>query len=348
MSAHAESMPLAPPAPPSPSAPPKRSQREGHTELRVGEILRRARVRAGLSFEDIEQQIYIRAAHLQTIEDGQFQNLPGRIYALGFIKSYADFLGLDGDKVVSLVKRQSAKRIASAQSAPAPIQPRIDSDHTLPQSKTLLIIASLLAVSLALFAVKFGNHQKPQAITQVPADLREQVTLLTNPTHAQETTPKAAKAAISLPSEAGASLGGSASNTNAPADISANAPTQLSAQISPQVSPLASPPVEVADIETLTQAAIAQHPIVLRANENVWLEIKTSAGKTILSRVLSSGEEYWVPADQPDLMMTLGNAGGLQIILNGQNLPLLGHQGQVIRALPLTVDFLKTKLPTQR
>ncbi len=325
MSAHTDSMLLDPSssAPPSPSTPPKRSQREGHTELRVGEILRRTRVRAGLSFEQIEQQIFIRASYLQTIEDGQFQNLPGRIYALGFIKSYAEFLGLDGDKVVSLVKRQSSKRIASAQSAPSPMQQRMDSDHMIPQLKTLLIVACILAICLGLYVAKFGNHRKPQAITEVPADLKEQVTLLTKPAAIKE-----------APSQ-----NSNGENSSVPTTNTDTAPQQQSPQSSP---------VEVADIDTLTQAAIAQHPIVLRANENVWLEIKTLEGKIILSRVLSSGEEYWVPADQPNLIMTLGNAGGLQIILNGQNLPLLGHQGQVIRALPLTVDFLKTKLPTQR
>lgn len=323
--------PASAPPSPSPSTPPKRSHREGHTELRVGEILRRARVRAGLSFEEVERNIHIRAAHLQTIEDGQFQNLPGRIYALGFIKSYADFLGLDGDKVVSLVKRQSAKRIASAQSAPSPAPRRLESDQMFPQLKTLLVVATILALCLGLYAAKFGNHQKPQAITEVPADLREQVTLLTKPAAVKET---------SSPPAAGESLGAQATN---PDSTSAQSPSQL-----PPQSPSQSPPVEVADIDTLAQAAITQHPIVLRANENVWLEIKTTEGKIILSRVLSGGEEYWVPADQPNLIMTLGNAGGLQIILNGQNLPLLGHQGQVIRALPLTVEFLKTKLPLSR
>lgn len=306
-----------------------RQFREGHTDLRVGEILRRARIRAGLSFADIESQIFIRATHLQTIEDGQFQNLPGRIYALGFIKSYAEFLGLDGDKVIALVKRQSARRIDAAKASASPPAPKnLESDQSVPSFKTLIIVSILLTFALTLFILKFAQRPHIPTVSPVPADLKEQVTLLTKPMPSRAINTITDKSLSDTQTTPIPSTGKSPALSAATTDETQNQ-------------------VEVADIDTIDQSLGAHHPIILHANQNVWLEIKTMQGKIILSRVLATGEEYWVPIDQDELSLTLGNAGGLQIILNGENLPLLGRQGQVIRALPLTTEFLTTKLPTK-
>ena len=83
---------------------------------------------------------------------------------------------------------------------------------------------------------------------------------------------------------------------------------------------------------------------MLKALENTWLEIRDSSQAVVFSRVLNQGEEYWVPEDQTILYMTLGNAGGLQIIVEGQPVPLLGTTGQVKRNVLLSVESLKDKL----
>jgi cytoskeleton protein RodZ len=87
--------------------------------------------------------------------------------------------------------------------------------------------------------------------------------------------------------------------------------------------------------------------IVLKAIDNVWLEIRDINRKTVFSRVLAVGEEYWIPPDQTGLVMTLGNAGGLQIVVDGENLPFLGRTGQVIRNVALNHDKLKQNLKTE-
>ncbi|MBP9050962.1 MAG: DUF4115 domain-containing protein, partial [Alphaproteobacteria bacterium] len=63
--------------------------------------------------------------------------------------------------------------------------------------------------------------------------------------------------------------------------------------------------------------------------------------------VLNVGEEYWVPSDQAGLVMTLGNAGGLQIVVEGETLPFFGKEGKVIRNLSLDVQSLKEILAKQ-
>ncbi|WP_251421485.1 helix-turn-helix domain-containing protein [Veillonella agrestimuris] len=66
----------------------------------LGEELRRERVRRNLTFKDIEQVLHIKTKYLEAIEDGNFNHIPGNVYAKGFIRNYGNYLGLDGDRLV--------------------------------------------------------------------------------------------------------------------------------------------------------------------------------------------------------------------------------------------------------
>lgn len=80
--------------------------RHQHVDMPVGEILRRARLHYGLSLPDVEQALRIRASQLEALELMDTSRLPGRVYAIGFLRTYSEFLGLDGDQMVHLFKAQ--------------------------------------------------------------------------------------------------------------------------------------------------------------------------------------------------------------------------------------------------
>lgn len=92
-----------------------------HTDMPVGEILRRTRVHYGQELIQIENVLRIRASQLEALETGDLSRLPGRVYAIGFVRSYSEYLGLDGDKMVHLFKVQhGAKPKRPDLSFPAP------------------------------------------------------------------------------------------------------------------------------------------------------------------------------------------------------------------------------------
>src|SRR5919106_6101246 len=66
----------------------------------IGSSLREARLRQGLEFAELEQATKIRGKYLRALEDEQFDLLPAQTYVKGFLRSYAEYLGLDGQLYV--------------------------------------------------------------------------------------------------------------------------------------------------------------------------------------------------------------------------------------------------------
>ena len=269
-----------------------------YTDMSVGEVLRRTRVHYGQSIEDIERALRIRASQIEAIESGDLAQLPGRVYAIGFVRSYSEYLGLDGNKMVKLFKRQAGGK------APEPELhfPVGAADSSLP-GWWLIIICVLLSVGF--LAYWFGGSQSQrqmvEEIPQVPVNM-------------------------------------SAQNDTSLNTQSANMQGE-SIQISdPEAKGAAKEAEEAA--ETPEIAEKPSKGIILNIKQNSWVEIRDKDGKTMISRVLKAGDQYYVP-DRPDLTISIGNAGGVEVEVDGQSLRQLGETGKVLRRLPLDAEYLK-------
>lgn len=76
----------------------------------VAALLRRRREELGHDTATVARQLRIRAVYIQAIEEGRLQDLPGTAYAVGFVRAYADYLGLDGNSIVSDYRDELARR----------------------------------------------------------------------------------------------------------------------------------------------------------------------------------------------------------------------------------------------
>jgi len=74
----------------------------------IGDLLRASRLRHGQELADVARALRIRTVYLQAIEDARYEDLPGTVYAIGFIRSYADHLGLDGEHLVERFKADAS------------------------------------------------------------------------------------------------------------------------------------------------------------------------------------------------------------------------------------------------
>lgn len=74
----------------------------------VGEILKNTREAKGITLEQVAEATSIRVLYLQAIENEQFSLIPGEVYLKGFIRNYANFIGLNGPAMVEKYKEQAA------------------------------------------------------------------------------------------------------------------------------------------------------------------------------------------------------------------------------------------------
>ena len=76
---------------------------------RAGADLREARERLGLSLHDVAFTLRIRLPHLEALEEGRISLLPGNAYALAFVRTYANTLGLDAEEMVRRFRTEAAE-----------------------------------------------------------------------------------------------------------------------------------------------------------------------------------------------------------------------------------------------
>jgi cytoskeletal protein RodZ len=127
----------------------------------IGTSLREARLRQGLDFPELEQGTKIRAKYLRALEDEQFDVLPAQTYVKGFLRSYAEYLGLDGQLYVDefnsrfVVGEEEHQAPRPRRSTPQPRGVQVQSRVVL---LTLLGIAAVTA--LVIVAWTRGEPQK--------------------------------------------------------------------------------------------------------------------------------------------------------------------------------------------
>lgn len=140
-----------------------------YVDMPVGEILRRARLHYGLSLSQVEAALCIRSSYLEALESGNLTVLPGRTYAIGFIRTYAEYLRLDGDKIVHLFKIQSVGNGTKPElNYPSPA-----SESKLPNR--YILFGSTGAFALLLFFLSISglfSQNNPAAIPSVPEEMK--------------------------------------------------------------------------------------------------------------------------------------------------------------------------------
>lgn len=308
----------------------------------VGAALRTARLKRGEDTAFVAAALRMRRDQLEAIEADDFAKLPGRTYAVGFVRAYARYLGLDADSIVQRFKDESAARDTSK-----PVElvfPEAPEERRLMLPNGSILIWAML-IAMVIYGISYltmparkqpttsANAEPPAVIIEDPAEAPEP-TASTNvdvwrPVSSEPPVTYVAGDAM-LP----------ASDTPASTDILIDdrklpASTFTIAQLAEASAAQAQAP------------APAPSRITLTAIEETYIQIRdpTVRGKrgVLVSRLLSTGESYPAP-DQAGLIMQTGNAGGLQVAVDGRVLGVLGKRGEVITRIPLDASYFVERL----
>jgi Domain of unknown function (DUF4115) len=113
-------------------------------------------------------------------------------------------------------------------------------------------------------------------------------------------------------------------------------PASLSAPTSP---PVVAPPAGTGG--AAPSPAEKSGRIVLRAKSDIWVQVRDRHGKVVLDRVFRAGETWAVP-DEPQLLLSTGNAGATELLVDGIAAPPLGQYGSVRADIPLDPELIRT------
>jgi cytoskeleton protein RodZ len=292
---------------------------------RAGADLRAARERLGWSLAEVSEGLRIRRIYLQALEEGRLDELPGNAYAVAFARTYAGRLGLDPDEIGRRFKAEAGDVTSKTKLAfPVPVPER-----GVPAGAVVLLGVLLAVGAYAGWYRLSGEGRLPAEATVVPARLAPLAEQALPPRAAP---PSAVADRVTVPTDP------TVSSVPAPSPTAAvAAPVPLVAVTDPSALPAAAPPAVPA-----TGSAEAADPsrIVVRASADAWLMVRERGGAILLNRTLKSGEAWPVPA-RPNLVMTTGNAGGTELVVDGVAAASLGKNGAVRRELPLDPDLIK-------
>ncbi|MCK5295975.1 MAG: DUF4115 domain-containing protein [Alphaproteobacteria bacterium] len=331
------------------------------TKPSAGAILKASRKRLGLDLHHIAETLCIRYQYMLAIEEERYSELPGTTYAIGFVRAFAEHVELDGDEMIKRFKEEYSDLTDT---------PRLDFSE--PASEASLPGKSMLFIALLIAGVAYGVWQwkslppvsSDVLISELPEKLAEDIAIKTktkdetisikqeiivkdeqevsiekNNTiteHAPETviqpeiivvekeTPAVETTAIQLETE----------NQEKEQTIDNAIETKIESALE-AVEDKAEPEVITPQEYGLENK---DSRIILITNSESWVQINKGE-EVLLTRVLKKDDSYRVPNLDGITLMT-GNAGGIDVFVDGKKVKPFGPLGTVRRDVILEPQHL--------
>jgi len=269
----------------------------------VGHELAAAREARGLALADVAQQLKFGARQLEALEQERFEALPGATFARGMVRSYARLLKLDPEPLVERIAGRfeipDSNRLAARYHQPVPF-----SDSA--RRWTFLYVGISLCVLGLVGAFAYEWHKERTAAAKAPK--------------------KAAVLAKAAPREV--------KRPPVPIQAQPAAVRPPAPAIEEKPAVVAEKPATVEEKPALAAAPPApsgRHRLVVRAEEEAWIEIRDSADRALVSSLNPAGSER-VVRGRPPYSLVIGNASRVQVLYDDKPIDLAPHtRGDVAR-----------------
>ena len=286
----------------------------------VGKLCLDARLNKGLTQEQAAALLKVRVKIIKDFEDGEHIDLPGLAYKVGFVRSYARLLDLDGDLLVREFKE--SLELNSFKEEYKFLTPELNKSNFLPISAVASVFIAILSYTGWYYS------DRSNKIEQVSDKNRLETT--TKVTEVDDNS------YVIIEEDFSDNLDSSKKNDDNKNIQVLNLKTTL---IDNKLESMTSKNTE------LSATANERDPsteMVLRATGNSWVEIEDMEGNILMTRLMRPGETYVVP-NLNGLTFNTGNAGALSLSRGDVVIPKLGEIGEILTARPLNIKTFSLK-----
>ncbi len=285
----------------------------------VGTRLRKVREEKKIKLSQISKALCIRESFLTALEEGEYEVFPALVYAGGFMRSYAVYLGVDEKEVMQQFHKETEYMIEK--SAEVPVAP---TKNVIPSKKLLFSLLILIGVGYGVIQL-LNSKKEEETIVENPNAVIE---VMENPVVEVEETQKTDANIENVNTVANAPVEDSVSETLTNSEEAVK--EEKTALVTENTEPENPFTGEI-------YGAKEGSRVSLLATNMVWVEVK-SADKVIFTRVLKKGESYNAPVLEDIAVLKTGNAGAISIYLDGKFKKVLGREGHVLKDIKLVPE----------
>ncbi len=298
----------------------------------VGQDLRAARIRRGDDLAAVSRALKIRKDHLDAVEGDRLDDLPGKTYAIGFIRSYARYLGLDANALVERFKAEISGR--GDEQALQASNLHDDDTRRLPQGWRILAGVIGIALIWGVWHIFFSARDSVPPVPPPPSLARIEAPKPA-PVPAAPAADSTSSPSVTTPLPAPPQTAAPVQNAARP-NVSALATSSVAV---PAVPAASSAPQPAQSSQVFGQQNRDNSRVLLRARGPVRVTVKGPDGKYLINRDLAPGEVYYVP-NLPGLYLQVANAGAVEASLDGKVLGRVGQDSQVLGRVSLDPQSL--------
>jgi len=336
----------------------------------VGVVLRKARLKTGEDLKSVSDKLRIRRPYLEALEESRHDDLPGRAYAIGFVRTYAVYLGLNPADLVTLYKTETGAEVETSNLGEFSYQ-EVRQEARLPKG-SLFVLALLLGAGVygAWLLSVSADRMVTERVPPVPERLGLASSTNAEPSASDLVAGRPASASLAGDSASAAANTGELPAANEPVrSVPVVAPAAIAPIIVEEAESLA--PVETpeapVDVAALTPVAPSSDEpsvtiandlalavggarvyglenegtrVTVRALKQAWLRIESGDGSVLLNQTLAEGEMYRAPAGGGAILVAR-DAGAFEIFVDGALLGAAGPSGLVLTGKSLNPDDLR-------
>ena len=286
----------------------------------VGKLCLDARLNKGLTQEQAGALLKVRVKIIKDFENGEHIDLPGLAYKVGFVRSYARLLDLDGDLLVKEFKE--SLELNSFKEEYKFLTPELNKNNIIPIGAVVSVFIAILSYTGWYYSDR--SNKIEEVSDKKIVEMSSKISEIDNNSY------------VIIEENFSNDLLSSKRNDDEKKVQEVNRKTNLKDD---QVESIT---IKNTELSATANERDPSTEMVLKAIGNSWVEIEDVDGNILMTRLMRPGETYVVP-NISGLTFNTGNAGALSLSQGNVIVPKLGEVGEIITARPLNIKTFSNK-----